>query len=94
MKKISEVDRYIQKRSKKDKDFSKDFDSGYENFKIGVILKQARLESGMTQEDIAAKLGTKKTAISRMENHAENVRLSTIEKYVSAIGKKFSIRIA
>jgi len=91
---MSDLNRYIGKRSQRDEEFAKDFESGYESFKIGVLLKQARLDAGMTQEQIAEKLGTKKTAISRMENHAQDVRLSTIEKYVNAIGKKFSIRIA
>ena len=91
---MSDVIIYIKKRKKSDKEFSEEFDAGFENFKIGVLLKQARLDAGMTQEQIAKKLGTQKTAISRMENHAEDVRLSTIEKYVTAIGKKFTIKIA
>ncbi|RLC00097.1 MAG: hypothetical protein DRH90_19180, partial [Deltaproteobacteria bacterium] len=41
--------------------------AGYEQFKIGVILKKAREEAGLTQEELAAKLNTKKSAISRIE---------------------------
>ena len=41
-----------------------------------VMLKQARLEAGLTQEQVAEKLHTKKSAISRIENHAEDIRLS------------------
>ncbi len=47
----------------------------------------------MTQEDIANVLGTKKAAILRLENHAEDMRLSTIENYAKALGKRISIKI-
>lgn len=70
------------------------FESGYENFKIGVLLRQAREEAGMTQEQLAKKLNTKKSAISRIENHAEDIRLSTLHKYAEALGKTLQVRIA
>ncbi len=58
---------------------------------MGLLLKAARKEAGLTQEQVATKLHTKKTAISRLENHAEDIRLSTLERYASAIGKKVVI---
>ena len=36
-----------------DQDFAEDYDSGYEQFKIGVFLKKAREEAGLTQEELA-----------------------------------------
>ncbi|MDZ7640647.1 MAG: helix-turn-helix transcriptional regulator [Desulfurivibrio sp.] len=51
----------------------KGYESGYEKFKIGVMFKIAREEAGLTQEQLAEKLKTKKTAISRIENHAEDI---------------------
>lgn len=47
----------------------------------------------MTQEEVAQKLGTKKSAISRIENHAEDTRLSTLDKYAKALGKKVNLEI-
>ena len=91
---MSDLKKYVSKRKKKDSEFSEGFERGYENFKIGVMLRQARKDAGMTQEDIAELLGTKKTAISRLENHAEDMRLSTIENYAKAVGKSLSIKIA
>ncbi len=67
---------------------------GNEQFKIGVILKLAREEAGLTQEQLAQKLNTKKTAISRIENHAEDIKLSTLEKFAQALGKKLTIEVA
>jgi HTH-type transcriptional regulator / antitoxin HipB len=90
---MSDLQTYIKRRKDNDPEFAKDFDSGYEKFKIGVMLRIAREDAGMTQEELAQKLGTKKTAISRIENHAEDIRLSTLEKYASAFGKKLKLRL-
>ena len=70
-----------------------DFEVGYENFKIGVLLKQAREEAGFSQEELANRLNTHKSAISRIENHSEDIRLSTLKEYLEAVGKKLSLRI-
>ena len=72
----------------------KNFDKGYEQFKIGILLKQARLEAGLTQEQVANKLRTRKSAISRIENHAEDIRLSTLVNYAQASGKRLHLEIA
>ncbi len=89
-----DLDRYIEKRKARSEEFAKDFENGYADFKIGVILKQARQEAGLTQEQLARKLKTKKSAISRIENHAEDIKLSTVEKIVSALGKRLQIRVS
>ena len=90
---MSDVQKYINRRKKVDPEFAEDFDSGYESFRIGAILRQAREEAGLTQEEIAKKLNTQKSAISRMENHAEDIRLSTLEKFAEALGKKIEVDI-
>jgi len=91
---MSDLQKYIQKRKLRDPEFAKNFDSGYEQFKIGVLLKQARQDAGFTQEEVAARLQTKKTAISRIENHAEDIKLSTLERFAEAIGKRLTLKIA
>ena len=91
--KMDDVDIYIEKRKSKNKEFAKNFEKGYENFKIGILLRQAREEAGITQEELAKRLDTKKSAISRIENHAEDIRLSTLKGYLEALGKKLQIHI-
>ncbi len=91
---MSDLKKYITKRKKADAEFAANFDEGYENFKIGVLLRQAREAAGITQEEIAQKLNTKKSAISRIENYSENIRLSTLRKYVEAIGKQIRLEIS
>ena len=57
-------------------------EAGYENFKIGVLLHEARLEKGLTQEELAEKVGTTKSYISKIENNVKEVRISTLQKIV------------
>ena len=90
---MSDLQKYIEKRKKTDKEFSISFDKGYEQFKIGAILKQIRKSAGFTQQELANKLHTKKSAISRMENHAEDIKLSTLIKIASYLGKNVNIDI-
>lgn len=91
---MSDLKKYISKRKKTDGEFAKDYDKGFENFKIGVLLRQAREREGITQDEIARKLNTKKSAISRIENHSEDIRLSTLRKYAEALGKEIRLEIA
>jgi len=88
-----DVQKYIEKRKRTDKVFAHDFDSGYEEFKIGVMLRQVREEAGVSQETLAKITSTKKSAISRLENHAEDVRLSTVARVARALGKTLRIEL-
>lgn len=90
---MSDLQRYIEQRKKRDPEFAKDFDKGYQDFKIGVMLRQAREDAGLTQEEIASQMNTKKSAISRIENHAQDIRLSTLNKYATALGKKLHVLV-
>lgn len=58
------------------------FEKGYETFKLGFLLQQARLEKGLTQEELAHKCGTNKGYISKIENNIKEVRISTLQKIV------------
>jgi ribosome-binding protein aMBF1 (putative translation factor) len=90
---MKDLKTYISERKARDPIFADNFDAGYQEFKIGVVLRIAREEAGLTQEQLAQKLNTKKTAISRIENHAEDIKLSTLEKFAQALGKKITINV-
>jgi HTH-type transcriptional regulator/antitoxin HipB len=90
---MKDLDRYIRKRKRRDPEFTRGFESGYAEFKIGVMLRQAREEAGLTQEELARRLRTRKSAISRIENHAEDIRLSTLKKYAVAVGRRVHVAI-
>lgn len=57
-------------------------ESGYQEFKLGAMIHEARLEKGMTQEELAEKCGTNKAYISRVENNIRDVRISTLQKII------------
>lgn len=54
------------------------FEEGFEAFKLGVMIQELRKQNGMTQTQLAEKCGTTKTYISRIENNASDIRLSTL----------------
>ena len=90
---MSDVERYIETRKKRNPRFAENFDPGYEAFEFSVMLRQARERAGITQEVIAKRLRTKKSAISRIENHSEDIRLSTLGRYAKALGMKLKVQL-
>jgi len=90
---MSDLQKYIGNRKLIDPDFNENYEEGYQSFKIGVLLRQAREASGLTQEEIAKRLHTKKSAISRIENHSEDIKLSTLERFASVLGRKIEVSI-
>ena len=59
-----------------------ELEAGYEDFKIGALIHDARLEKGLTQEELADKVGTTKSYISKIENNIKEVRISTLQKII------------
>lgn len=73
----------------KDRNYSKPgttkrdrLEADYERFKIGVLIHEARLKKGLTQQQLAEKVGTTKSYISKLENNVKEVLLSTLQKIV------------
>lgn len=64
---MSDLQRYISKRKRRDAEFAESFETGYANFKVGVLLRRAREKAGMTQDQVARRLRTKTSAISKMQ---------------------------
>jgi HTH-type transcriptional regulator / antitoxin HipB len=58
------------------------YEEGFENFKIGVLIQEARKQQNLTQEELALKCGTTKNYISRIENNASDIRLSTLMRII------------
>jgi ribosome-binding protein aMBF1 (putative translation factor) len=90
---MSDLQKYIKKRKPIDPDFARGYEEGFEEFRIGLILRQAREKSGLTQEELAKKIKTTKSAISRIENHSEDIKLSTLMKVAKALGKNLSVKL-
>jgi DNA-binding XRE family transcriptional regulator len=59
-----------------------ELETGYENFRIGALIHDTRIELGMTQEELAEKVGTTKSYISKIENNIKEARISTLQKII------------
>ena len=71
-----------------------DFEIKAKAFAIGEILRNARKEANMTQEDLAKKTGTRKSFISRIENGHSDIQLSTLYRIVElGFGKRVNLTI-
>jgi HTH-type transcriptional regulator / antitoxin HipB len=71
-----------------------EFEEGFEAFKIGVMMYELRKELGMTQEQLAVKCGTTKNYISRIENNASDIRLSTLMRiFREGFGRQLKLSI-
>lgn len=58
------------------------YEQAFESFKIGVLIQEARKKQHLTQEQLAERVGTTKNYISRIENNASDIRLSTLMRIV------------
>ena len=90
---MSDVERYIASRKASDPEFAEEYEEGYMEFEFGVLLRQAREEAGLTQEQLARLMHTRETTISRMENRAGDIRLSTLTKAARALGKELVLQL-
>ena len=91
---MSDLDKYIQKREKKNPNFRKELEEERRNLRIGLLIKELRIEKGITQDQLAREIHTTKSAISRLENHAESITLATLEKVARALGKDVHIELS
>ena len=71
-----------------------EFEEGFEAFKIGVMMHELRKELGLTQQQLAVKCGTTENYISRIENNASDIRLSTLMRiFREGFGRQFKLSI-
>ena len=71
------------------------YEQGFEAFKLGVMLQELRQINNMTQQQLADKCGTTKTYISRIENDASDIRLSTLMRIINArFGARLQISVS
>jgi DNA-binding XRE family transcriptional regulator len=82
-KNITSLDEIINKKyGKRGAQKREKWEQEFESFRLGVLLEEARLKLGMTQEELAEKCGTNKSYISRIENNSSDIRLSTLMKII------------
>ena len=82
-KEITTFDEILEKKyGKRGTKERERWEQEFEAFQLGVLIEEARLKLGLTQEELALKCGTNKSYISRIENNASDIRLSTLMKII------------
>ena len=96
-KNLRSLDQFIdEKIGKKGTEKREQFDSEYDAFKLGVLIQQARVQKGLTQEQLADLAGTNKSYISKLERNLKDIRFSTLQRIITeGLGGHldFSIRL-
>ncbi len=86
------LDQQYGKRGSKKREI---FEQEFEAFRLGVMIQELRKEKGLTQEALANKCGTTKTYISRIENNASDIRLSTLVRIIhDGLGGSLQLRVS
>jgi ribosome-binding protein aMBF1 (putative translation factor) len=95
MKNITTFDEHLEERyGKIGTEKRIDFEIKAKAFAIGEILREARKDAHMTQEQLAIKTGTRKSFISRIENGHSDIQLSTLYRLVEiGFGKRINLTI-
>ncbi len=75
-------DHLDHKYGKKGTPVREQYEEEFEAFKIGVLIQEARKKQNMTQKELALRVGTTKNYISRIENNASDIRLTTLMKII------------
>lgn len=82
-KRITSFDDHLEEQyGKKGTLTRQKFEEEYETFRIGVLIQEARKKQNLTQQELAEKVGTTKSYISRIENNASDIRLSTLMRII------------
>lgn len=84
----------LKKELLKDKEFAKEYESLATRYELISKMIEARLKKGITQKELAKRVGTKQSAIARLETGNINPSVDFLEKVVGAMGYKLQIKIS
>ena len=83
-KNLKSIDQFVdEKIGKKGTDIREQFEAEYDAFKLGVLIQQARVNKGLTQEKLAELAGTNKSYISKLERNLKDIRFSTLQRIIN-----------
>ncbi len=83
----------FKKELLKDPETKAEYDRLKPEYDLIRLLIKRRLNRGMTQTDVARKLGTKQTSVSRLESGANGASLERYAHYASAVGSKLKVSL-
>ena len=83
---------YHEQQMRDNPEYKATYDALEQEFAIANALIQARSEAGMTQKDVAEKLGVSQPAVARMES-GKNISIKAIARYAKAVGRPINLSI-
>lgn len=88
---MSKVQKYIKERSKSSPEFAKQMEIERERLEFAFKLAELRSKAGLTQKELAEKLGKPQSTISRIETGEMNPSIGLVIEIVNGLEKKFSV---
>lgn len=83
----------VKKELLQDKETRKEYDRLTSRYAVISQLIAARIKNGMTQKDLAQKIGTKQSAIARLESGNINPSLGFLDKIASVMGYRLTVQL-
>jgi len=83
----------FKKELLQDKKIAREYENLKPRYQLVSQLIEARVKKGITQEELANRIGTKQSAIARLESGVSNPSIAFLEKVTSALGSKLMIQI-
>jgi len=88
---MSEMTEYIQKRIKESPEFAREYFKEKERLETAIALTELREKMGLTQRELAEKIGKPQSTIGRIETGKTDVKFSTLAEIAFALGKELKI---
>jgi DNA-binding XRE family transcriptional regulator len=89
---MSDIDSLIEKKIKASDEFAKEYGRERERLQIAVALMKLRESEGLTQRQLAEKVGKPQSTIARIENGTMNVTFGILNEIAVGLGKKLDVR--
>ena len=84
----------VKKELLKDREVAKEYKRLAPRYQLISDLIKIRIRKGLTQKELAKKIGSKQSAIARLESGRENISMDSLEKIAQAMGAKIKISIS
>ncbi|TPR12303.1 helix-turn-helix domain-containing protein [Apilactobacillus timberlakei] len=89
---MSKIDEYIANRSKNDAEFAKGIQEQSKRSDIAVLVRGLRNDLGISQRDLAKRMGKPQSTIARIENGSINVSTNMLNEIARATNQKLTIK--
>lgn len=83
----------LKRRFMEDPSFARAYDEAVEDYAALEAMLRARAGTGITQAELAERMGTTQSAIARLESGRVSPTVETLQKYARALGKRLKIEM-